>query len=363
MIISEIGKEFYHFKSGEPLLHRNIYVKRFIAEDGAAGTMVLDPGAKPDAPVLRDALTDIAGGVGNVDLVFLSHQDPDVAGNAKFIIDNSAGAVILASADSRRLLGMMGLPDNRFYVLESSGVETVEIKRTGHRILPVPAYYCHFRGSMMLYDIESRVLFSGDFLGGVNTRKGSGIYADETSWDGISLFHQIYMPANRAVRETIGRILEIKPFPEVIAPQHGDVIKGAFVKEFLDRLSKLDVGVDLVKLNGPEKTAGLKALNGFFQGIEVYEPAFHETLWGEITRRDDFTTIFKASSHGITDIKVSLSNAVVYLCKIIDGALPEEHREKAKILLAVALEENGLEMPYYCLTGERVKADILDVPA
>lgn len=363
MDITEIGKGFFHFKSAEEVLHRNIYVKKFTGENDAAGVMVLDPGAKADAAAVWEALDTISGGVGNVDLVFLSHQDPDVTSNAKFIVDNAPRAVVLASADSWRLLKMIGIPDNRFYLLENWGEEPLHIGRTGHVVQPVPAHYCHFRGSMMLYDVESRVLFSGDFLGGVNTRRGPGIFADETSWAGVSLFHQIYMPSKRAVQETVGRIVELEPFPEVIAPQHGDVLRGAWVKEFLSRMSKLDVGVDLVRLKDPEKEAGLAAFNAFLEELHGEAPETFGELWGEITRRNEFTTLFKFSKRGIADVKVSMTNAVVYICNIIDKAIPRERRDQIKLMFAVALEDRGVRVPGFCLIGTGADADILEAPA
>ncbi|HUU56287.1 MAG TPA: MBL fold metallo-hydrolase [bacterium] len=362
MEISEIGKEFYHLKSAEEVLHRNIYVKRFVGEDGAKGIMVLDPGSKLDAAAVWGALDELAGGVHNVDLVFLSHQDPDVTSNAKFIVDNAPRAVVLASVDSWRLLNMIGIPDNRFYLLENWGEEPLRIGRTGHVVQPVPAHYCHFRGSMMLYDFESRVLFSGDFLGGVNTRRGEGVFADETSWPGISLFHQIYMPSKRAVQETVGRIVELEPFPEVIAPQHGDVLRGACVKEFLNRMSILDVGVDLVKLKDPEKEAGLAAFNAFFAELRDDAPAAYDKLWDEITRRNEFTTLFKFSGREIADMKVSLTNAVVYICNIVDKAIPREERDQLKLIFSVALEDRGVQVPSFCLLGSGARADILEAP-
>jgi glyoxylase-like metal-dependent hydrolase (beta-lactamase superfamily II) len=363
MHVTLIGEEFYHIKSAEEILHRNIYIKRFVGRDGAEGVMVFDPGSKADAAAVWEALEQVAGGVENVDLVFLSHQDPDVASNAKFLVDSAPRATVLASVDSWRLLNMLGIPDTRFYLVESWGGEPLHLRKTGHLVQPVPAHYCHFRGSTMLYDPESRVLFSGDFLGGVNTRAGEGIYADETSWAGISLFHQIYMPAKRAVQETIGRILELKPFPEVIAPQHGDVLQGAYITEFLSRLAKLDVGVDLVKLQDPEREAGLAAFNAFFAQLATCAPEAYDELWKEINRSQEFTSLFDFSRRKITDVKVSVGNAVVYLCNTLDKVIARPERDQLKLVLLVELEDRGLRVPSFCLLGSGVKAGILEAPA
>jgi hypothetical protein len=215
---------------------------------------------------------------------------------------------------------------------------------------------------MMMYDYESRVLFSGDLCGGVNTRGGGGIFADEASWEGISLFHQIYMPSKRAVQEAIGRIVALEPPPEVIAPQHGDVIAGAFVEEFLGRLARLDVGVDLVKLKDPEKEAGLAALNSFFDGLKAGSKALYEAMWAEVTRRNEFTTLFKITRGRIVDMKISVGNAVVYLCNVTDRVVRREERDRVKVVLSVALEERGVEVPSFCLLGTGAEPDIFAAP-
>jgi glyoxylase-like metal-dependent hydrolase (beta-lactamase superfamily II) len=363
MEITEIREDFFHFRSAEKVLHRNIYVKRLAAPEADAGAIVFDPGAKADAPALWEVLEQTVGGVANVDVVFLSHQDPDVASNAKFVVDNAPRAFVLASVDAWRLLNTTGIPDNRFYLVESWGEESLELSRTGHRVHPVPAHYCHFRGSLMLYDYESRVLFSGDLFGGIDTRGGGGIYADETSWEGISLFHQIYMPSTRAVREAIGRVARLEPPPTIIAPQHGDVIAGALVTEFMSRLAGLDVGVDLEKLKDPEKNTGVEALNAFFRELKAAAPAAFERVWAEATRRNEFTTLFKISQGRIMDLKVSVANAVVYICNLTDKVVRHEERDKVKILLSVALEERGVSVPAFCLVGTHFTGGAAPPPA
>ena len=49
---------------------------------------------------------------------------------------------------------------------------------TGHRLIPVPTPYCHFRGAVMLYDPETRVLFSGDLLGGITAPGPHDLWAE-----------------------------------------------------------------------------------------------------------------------------------------------------------------------------------------
>ena len=74
-VITEIGEEFYHFKSSESNLHRNIYLKRFLGADGSAVNMIIDLGTSLDVTILVEVMNKLIGGSKNIDLKFLSHQE------------------------------------------------------------------------------------------------------------------------------------------------------------------------------------------------------------------------------------------------------------------------------------------------
>src|SRR5690606_4685038 len=82
---------------------------------------------------------------------------------------------------------------------------------TGHRVVPVPSPFCHFRGAVMMYDPETRVLFSGDLFGGLTDAQAQGLWADESDWPGMRAFHQLYMPTNTALARTVQAIRALQP--------------------------------------------------------------------------------------------------------------------------------------------------------
>ena len=117
----------------------------------------------------------------------------------------------------------------------------------------------------MLYDETSRILFSGDLFGGLSFEQE--LFATEEHWDGIRIFHQIYMPSQNAVRMAVDRIRKLKPAPLIIAPQHGSIIKGELLGEFLDRMYDLPVGLDLLQPTIIDKEIYLQAINEILQSI------------------------------------------------------------------------------------------------
>ena len=55
------------------------------------------------------------------------------------------------------------------------------------------------------------------------------------------------MPSNRAIAPVIDRIRALDPPVEVIAPQHGRLLRGALLETFMARLATLPVGMDLLE--------------------------------------------------------------------------------------------------------------------
>lgn len=342
--IYEIGKEVYLIKSDEHDFHRNIYLKRFVGPDDAVKNMIFDPGTKIDLPNLLEALKKLTGGIQNIDFVFLSHQDPDVSANINMILTTAPRAVAIASLDTWRLVKMYGLPEKRFWGIENLKSNTVRIKTTGHKITFIPALYAHFRGAMMVYDYESDVLFPGDFLGGLNTRGGSGIYATEESWKGISLFHQLYIPCNRAIQNAIGKIGMLPKIPEIVAPQHGDILKGKIVETFMDRLMKLDVGLD-ISSNESDRELIILALNKFLEIFQVQQSEYFNRLMTELKKPGEFTTFFTISENIILDLKISEQEAISYFWETTRKHIPGEILPFTSALFVDTMEEFGMHIP------------------
>jgi len=341
----EIGKEVYLIKSEEHDFHRNIYLKRFIAADGTQRNMIFDPGTKIDLPRLMTVLKELIGGIQNIDFVFLSHQDPDVSANTNMILTTAPKAVVLASLDTWRLIKMYGLPEKRFWGIESLKSDTVKIKKTGHKIAFIPAIFAHFRGAMMLYDYESDILFTGDFLGGLNTRIGGDIYATEESWKGISLFHQLYIPCNRAIQNAIGRIGMMPKIPEIIAPQHGDILKGRIVEIFLDRLTRLDVGLDISD-NETDNDLIILALNKFLEIFQIQHSDHFTSIMTELKKPGEFTTFFTISDNTLLNIKIINQEAILYFWETLSKHLPEEIIPLISALFVDTMEEFGIPIPH-----------------
>ncbi|MFO0692457.1 MAG: hypothetical protein U0230_02770 [Polyangiales bacterium] len=235
----------------ESIFHANPYLRVFHGTDKKTGkpnqfNLLIDPGSPSDFAIVSTKVAQVIGNMNRVSALFINHQDPDVGASAPMVMARYAPkAHIVCSEDTWRLVVHQGLPRDRFIATEKATSRGLALP-TGHIIKPVPTPYCHFRGAVMLYDPETRVLFTGDLFGGLTEATADGLYADESDWKGMRAFHQIYMPAGAAIRRAVQQIRKLDPAPEILAPQHGRVIRGAYVAEFMHRLENLPCGVDIL---------------------------------------------------------------------------------------------------------------------
>jgi eukaryotic-like serine/threonine-protein kinase len=247
----EIAPDTFWVGKRDPksIFHANPYLRIFRPrkESGATSPfhLLVDPGSSSDFAVVSSKIGTLIGGMNKISTLFINHQDPDVGSSASVICAKYAPqASIVCSESTWRLIVHFNLPPERF-------IDTARFPRgfdvpTGQTLLPVPSPFCHFRGAVMLYDLETRVLFTGDLFGGLTPLEARGLWADESDWAGMRAFHQTYMPTNRVLTRAMESIRQLDPPVEIIAPQHGRLLRGSFIPLFMDRLARLPVGLDIL---------------------------------------------------------------------------------------------------------------------
>jgi len=248
----EIAPNTYWVGKRDPksIFHANPYLRIFRgqSEDGRPQqfNLLVDPGSRSDFAVVSTKVSSLIGSLNRVSAIWVNHQDPDVGSSAPLILaKHSPRAAVICSEATWRLICHYGIPRDRFFSADrvQGGLQIP----TGGHVIPVPSPFCHFRGAVMLYDPETRVLFSGDLFGGLTEIDASGLWADETDWRGMRAFHQTYMPSSKAVANAIAAIRRLEPAVEIIAPQHGRLIRGPYLDYFMDRLERLPVGLDIIE--------------------------------------------------------------------------------------------------------------------
>ncbi len=338
------------------LLERNIYLRVFKG-GGKIVNLLIDPGPPEDLKVLMEKVSKVIGSIKNVNLIFVNHQDPDVGYNSSSIQKLNPNCLILSSEDSWRLINFYGLDFKKFKNVESFKNNGV-ILSTGHKLIFVPTPFCHFRGAVMVYDPETRILFSGDLFGGLSYAED--FYAKENSWDGIKAFHQIYMPTKEALKYAIENIKNLNPEPQIIAPQHGGIIKGELLKDFMERLENTEVGLDLY-LRSKMKENYIFALNDLIEEIKPYveEKSLNKIL--ESFKDVSFTSIFSFDKDGIKDIKVDGNSAAEFLINNLKILFDEKFLDFLDISIVKVFTKWNIPMPKTLGSDSKLEVELFEV--
>ncbi len=338
----EISKNIYWVGSSEEaLLRRNIYLRVFQGNDRQF-SLLIDPGPPVDLEIVTKKVGSIIGHLGNVNLVFINHQDPDVVTNAASIQKLNPKLQTLMTEDTWRLVQFYGLKESKFRAVEKFPKMRAKIK-TGQTLQFVPTPFCHFRGACMYYDVESRILFSGDFLGGIST---SDLYGDESHWEGIKAFHQLYMPSRTALRYSVQQIRNLDPQPIMIAPQHGTILEGDVMELFLTKMEDLEVGMDLILQVGSRLEIIIDTANDIAQtAADNLGKAFIEEVFELFHPDGSYPSLFTIGGNNvIRDIKGEPMEALEALVQVILSMCDENRVDEMKTLFRKSLNQNKLQL-------------------
>ncbi|HGY56044.1 MAG TPA: response regulator [Caldithrix abyssi] len=235
------------YRNKNTMLQLNVYLRRF-RDKGRVINFLVDPGSPIDFPIVSRKIAKIISNIANINLYSLNHQDPDVCMSAVFIRNANPKAICMTTEENWRLITHYEINPQSVKIINTLKDWQVKLA-TGHRLKFLPSPFCHAKGSFMIYDLETRILYTGDLFGGISeSDRLFVLFAEEEDWDGIRAFHQIYMPANSALRHAIEQIRNLDPPPLMIAPQHGAILRGELMDRFLERIYHLDVGADLLNM-------------------------------------------------------------------------------------------------------------------
>ena len=155
-------------------------------------------------------------------------------------------------------------------------------------------------------------------------------------------FQQLYMPTNIALRHAVDAITLLDPFPEVIAPQHGNLIKGDLIHDFLKKLRTLEVGMDIVLTKEEDKEAVLLGLNNFVSFVEADSPELYNRLIKIFQKGHHFTSPFMIDHGKIVDLKVTADIAIKTMRKYIDDEAGPDKSTYYRAIFEDNLEQVGI---------------------
>ncbi len=336
----EIAKGIYWVgKRNQKELEVNVYLRVFEG-NGHQINMLIDPGPTVDVDTISDKIEKILGPGFKLHFAFVNHQDPDVAMNAVYFQRHFPNMQIITTEDTWRLIRFFGLNPNRFIAVEKYKSKRISLK-TGHKLVFIPTPYCHFRGACAIYDETEEIVFSGDLFGGLS--KKPDLFADASYWDGMKTFHQIYMPVNLALKNAVSAIRQVNPKPKMIVPQHGSIITGDLVDDFMDKIENLEVGLDISTNNMLKAESYVNAANEILKNI-IYKvnESIHTEVLDAFKSDGSFPEIIIFNKDNkIIGFNITLDDAFQMLIdKLVVGRSSEEKFKIKSVILDMITKWN-----------------------
>jgi len=322
--------------------------------------MIIDPGGPVIFDTLLERIQSIIGDARKIQMAFLNHQDPDVVTNVMYLQKLNPNLSVICTENVWRLIHFLKLNPSHFQSVDHFKNSRGRFS-TGHVLQFVPTPYCHFRGACMLYDEESRILFSGDFLGGLTF--APQLFATSENWDGLRIFHQMYMPVQRAVQMAVDNIRKLSPPPEMIAPQHGAIIRGDLIDEFLEKMYELPVGLDLSHPTTIDKAMYIEAFNDIIETItQKAGQELIDNVKRQFTSDGSFPGLIQFNQHGkLIDIKDDIMGDIMASFKMFIHTLSKDQSEETKEIIrnAVLLSDWNLPLFEAVLQGQTTESETL----
>lgn len=219
---------------GENVIDTNQFL---VMHDGRGA--LIDPGGVEVFPAFVGALSAVMDPA-DVDILFASHQDPDIISSLALWLDLKPELQCMAPWTWASFIPHFGGGRAVLSVPDEGGHIPLASSRD---LRIIPAHYCHSSGHLTVYDPRAKILFSSDIGAALLPEEGLPFIVDnfKNHVKYMEGFHKRWMPSNVAKNDWIRRVRELDI--DMMVPQHGSLFRGDDVKRFLDWFEALEVGI------------------------------------------------------------------------------------------------------------------------
>ena len=200
-------------------------------------SILIDPGSMLEFEETVRKVKSIAD-IKSIKYIVLHHQDPDLAAavpEIEKLIDRDDLLIVTHSRMS--VLIKHYLVSSDYYEIDKHDNQL--ITSSGFKLDFLTTPYCHSPGAFVSYEPNTKTLFSGDIFGGIE--ESWEFYADDTYFEKAKQFHQEYMPSKDIFNYALSKIEKLDI--ELIAPQHGSIIKKIYIQNLINDMKNLDCGL------------------------------------------------------------------------------------------------------------------------
>ncbi|AEA33727.1 beta-lactamase domain protein [Hippea maritima DSM 10411] len=216
-----------------------IQTNQYLIIDGNKGVL-LDPGGIHIFPKVVANVTKYID-LDDIDVIFFSHQDPDVSSGIPMWLSVTNANVYISDLWVR-FLPHFGITDfSRIKGIPDGGQRLGDLE-------VIPAHFMHSPGNHIVFDSKSKILFNADIGAAVFNEGGEYLFVDKDNFNAHTAlmegFHKRYIASSNACRYYVNKVRSLSP--KMIAPQHGGVFRDEAVEMFLNWLGNLKCGTDII---------------------------------------------------------------------------------------------------------------------
>ena len=229
----EIAKNVYWV--GELMDNDAFQCHAYLLVDGDE-SILIDSGSMLEYESIKAKVASVIP-LKNIKYIIAHHQDPDVCANIPaFEKDiNRDDLKIVSHSRNIALIKHYGIKAD-YYIIEEYDFK---LKTNNLDISFLTTPYSHAPGAFTTYLKTTKTLFSSDIFGAVEEKWH--FYADEHYFHEIKLFHENYMPNQDILNYSLNKIQTLDL--ELIAPQHGSLIKKEYIDIVINDLKELKCGL------------------------------------------------------------------------------------------------------------------------
>jgi flavorubredoxin len=203
-------------------------------------TVLIDTVKRTFFPQYLDKIGKVVGG-GTVDYLVVNHMEPDHSGSMKVLHQMFPGMRIVGNKKTAEFIkGFYGIDDDRITVVEDGGALELGARTLKFYLTPM----VHWPETMVTYEPNDRILFSGDAFGSFGTLNG-GIFDDEIDLSRLEnetmrYYSNIVAKYSPMVQKALARLKDV-PI-KIIASTHGAVFRKnpGYIVGMYDRMSRYE---------------------------------------------------------------------------------------------------------------------------
>ena len=247
-----------------------------------------------------------------VDYLVINHMEPDHSGAIVEILEEFPDIKIVGNKKTFELLEALFGVDHHLYEIQDGDTLCIGQKNLEFHLTPM----VHWPETMVTYDKEDKILFSGDAFGGFGSLDG-GIFDDEVN---IDYFEN-----------------EIRRYYSNIVGKFGKMVQLA-----LQKLSGLDIGI-IASTHGPVWRSNPQRIIASYDRWSKYETdpgvvVAYGSMYGNTEKMADYVAR-KLADEGIKDIRV------INVSTVHDSYIINEIWKYNGVILGSCTYNNGLFQP------------------